>query len=178
MNAVARLARRFFGPATLLPAALRAVVLSATFSATLACLACVSGCSTSARLDTPSGFATLGDDKTFAYRATSARGVVLAARAEKNELRANTEFWAESIDLRLSGAGYVKRSEQAVKSRGGLEGKQLRYTLTRNAREHRYWVTVFVKGDHVVLVEAAGDTAHFAPAEATVERAIASVRVD
>ncbi len=168
MNAVARLAR------LALPA-LRPAMLAVSLATTLAC---ASGCSTTARLDTPSGFATLGHDATFAYRATSARGVVLAARAEKNELRANTEFWAESIDLRLAGAGYVKRSEQAVKSRGGLEGKQLRYTLTRNAREHRYWVTVFVKGDHVVLVEAAGDTAHFAPAEATVERAIASVQVD
>jgi hypothetical protein len=174
MNAVSRLTRLalFTRPAR---RALRSAVLAVTVAATLAC---ASGCSTSARLDTPSGFATLGHDATFRYRATSARGVVLAARAEKNELRANTEFWAESIDLRLSGAGYVKRSEQAVKSRGGLEGKQLRYTLTRNAREHRYWVTVFVKGDHVVLVEAAGDTAHFAPAEATVERAIASVQVD
>ena len=150
--------------------ALSALVVTAVASAT--------GCSTTARLETPGGFATLGNDDTFAYRATSARGVVLATRAEKNALHGNTEFWAESIDLKLTRSGYVKRGESTVKSRGGLEGRQLRYTLERNAREHRYWVTVVVQGDHVVVVEAAGDAAYFAQAEPTVERAIASLHVE
>jgi hypothetical protein len=136
------------------------------------------GCASVAKLDTPSGFATLESDDAFAYRALSAKGVVVATRTEKNELKGNTEFWAESIDQKLLRAGYIKQSEKTVKASSGLEGRQLRYTVERNGREHRYWVTVFLKGKRVVVVEAAGDTQHFVPLEATLERTITTLRAD
>ncbi len=177
LTSLVSLARRSLPPHTVHATARAAVRAFAVGTLALTALAGAAGCSTSARLETPGGFATLGKDTTYAYRATSARGVVLATRTEKNDLHGNTEFWAESIDLKLSRAGYVKRSESTVRARG-LEGRQLRYTLERNAREQRYWVTVFVSGEKVVVVEAAGDAVHFAQAEPTVERAIASLKID
>ncbi len=150
--------------------------LTALLTATM--LASLAGCANVAKLDTPSGFATLEPDDAFAYRALSAKGVVVATRTEKNELKGNAEFWSETIDLKLSRAGYIKLTEKNVKSLSGLEGRQMRYSVSRNGREHRYWVTVFLKGDRVVLVEAAGDVQHFGPLEATVDRAIATLRAD
>lgn len=141
-------------------------------------LATLQGCTSVAKLDTPSGFATVPHDDTFAYRALSAKGVVLATRTEKNDLRGNTDFWSESIDLKLTRAGYTKQGDVEVATARGLKGRQLRYSVERRGREHRYWVTVFLKDDRVVLVEAAGDTEHFKAAEATVERSIATLRVD
>lgn len=100
------------------------------------------------------------------------------ARTEKNDLRGNTDFWSESIDLKLTRAGYTKQADKEVTTARGLKGRQLRYAVERRGREHRYWVTVFLKDDRVVLVEAAGDSEHFGAAEATVERSIATLRVD
>lgn len=144
----------------------------------LAALSTLSGCASRAKLDTPIGFATLERDDNFAYRALSAKGVVVATRTEKNDLAGNTEFWSESIDQRLSSSGYVKKSEKNVRTESGLEGRQIRYVVDRGGREHAYWVTVFLKGDRVVLVEATGDTQHFAPLEATIERTMLTLRAD
>ena len=141
-------------------------------------LSSLAGCASAAKLETPSGFATIERDDTFAYRALSAKGVVIATRTEKNELKGNTEFWSESIDLKLARAGYVKKGEKNVRSNAGIEGRQLRYAVDRNGREHRYWVTVFLKGDRVLLVEATGDAQHFAPLEPTIEQTIVTLKAD
>ena len=134
------------------------------------------GCTHGARLETPSGFATLDDSNTFSYRATSAKGVVLATRTEKNDVKANTEFWAETLDARLRDKGYLADgASRPVKTSRGLAGTQLRYLTTKNGRDHRYWVTVFATKSKVFVVEAAGDKEPFDKSVAQVDGAIASL---
>lgn len=132
-------------------------------------------CSRGAHLETPSGFATLGKDDRYSYRATSARGVVLTTRTEPNDVAANTEFWAEALDARLKDQGYDPEAPRAVKTSRGLTGTQLRYTATRNGRAHRYWVTVFATKSKVFVVEAAGDKEPFDKATSSVDTAIATL---
>ena len=62
-----------------------------------------------------------------------------------------------------------------MKTDKGLTGTQLRYTTTKNGREHRYWVTVFATKKKVFVVEAAGDKEPFDKSVASVDRAIASL---
>lgn len=138
-------------------------------------LACAAGCSRGARLSTPSGFATLDQDNAYSYRATSAKGVVLATRTEPNDLKANTEFWAETLDAKLRDRGYVAEASRSVKTGKGLEGTQLRYVTTKNGREHRYWVTVFATKSKVFVVEAAGEKGPFDKSVAAVDGAIATL---
>ncbi|MBX3189546.1 MAG: hypothetical protein KF819_21150 [Labilithrix sp.] len=137
----------------------------------VACGACGRG----ARLDTPAGFATLESEGAYSYRATSAKGIVLATRTEPNDVKANTEFWAETLDLRLRDKGYVSEGSRSVRTAKGLTGTQTRYTTTRNGREHRYWVSVFATKSKVFVVEAAGDKEPFDKAAAAVDQAIASL---
>jgi hypothetical protein len=132
-------------------------------------------CSHGARLETPAGFATLGEDSTFSYRATSARGVVLATRTHDNDVKANGDFWSEALDLELKNKGYVADGTRNVKTSRGLAGTQLRYTTTKNGRAHRYWITVFATKKKVFVVEAAGDKEPFDKALAAVENAIATL---
>ena len=106
---------------------------------------------------------------------TSAKGVVLATRTEKNDVKANTEFWAETLDAKLRDRGYVADGTRSVKTSKGLTGTQLRYTTSKDGREHRYWVTVFATAKKVFVVEAAGDKEPFDKALASVDRAIASL---
>lgn len=143
---------------------------------TLLLSAAAPACTHGARLSTPSGFATLDEGGGYSYRATSAKGVVLATRTEPNSVKANTEFWAETLDAKMKDRGYVADGGgRNVKTQKGLAGTQLRYTTTKNGREHRYWVTVFATDKKVFVVEAAGDKEVFDKAAASVDTAIASL---
>lgn len=133
------------------------------------------GCSHGARLETPPGFATLEEGGAYSYRSTSAKGVVLATRTQANDVEANTEFWAETLDAKLRGKGYVADGTRSVQTTKGLTGTQLRYLTTKNGREHRYWVTVFATKAKVFVVEAAGDKEPFDTSIAAVDGAIVSL---
>jgi hypothetical protein len=139
------------------------------------------GCHTGSRLDAPDGFAVLdgrghrGNDTSYDWRAASAQGVVLAVRTEKNDPRANVDFWADAVDVRMRRDGYAAEAKRDVTSATGLSGKQLRYTREEDRRVYRYWLTVFVAGDSVYVIEAGGDKESFDPAEKNVERAVLSV---
>lgn len=145
-----------------------------TLLATLIALT-LAACTHGARLETPKGFADLGDGDHYSYRATSARGVVLATRTEPNDVKANTEFWADALDGKLRDKGYAPEATRAVKTARGLEGTQLRYTTSRNGRVHRFWVTVFATKSKVYVVEAAGDKEPFDRELAVVENAITTL---
>jgi hypothetical protein len=135
------------------------------------------------RVNTPAGFATLGDDDHFSYRAASAEGVVLAVRVERNRPEGNLAFWSRVVDERMQSRGYVPDGDpRPVQSADGLAGTQYRYRVAHQGRAHRYWVAVFVKPggflsrSRVYVVEAGGDQEVFDPAAAAVERAMASFR--
>lgn len=148
---------------------MKTTILSTFLALTLA--ACTHG----AKLETPKGFANIGDSDHYSYRATSAKGVVLATRTEANDVKANTEFWAEALDLKLRDKGYSAEASRTVKTARGLEGTQLRYTTAHNGRTHRYWVTVFATKSKVYVVEAAGDKEPFDQQVAVVENAITTL---
>lgn len=133
-------------------------------------------CGPSAKLGAPAGFAHVDGD--YDDRVTSARGVVIGARVESNDPKANLEFWAEAIDLRLRAKGYVVEDAKDIKSDNGIPGRGLRYTYFDGTRQNRYWLDVFATDRHVVLVEAAGDKGDFDAAKETVEKTMLGVRFD
>ena len=133
------------------------------------------GCTHGAKLETPKGFAVLGDQGEFSYRAANAKGIVLTTRTQDNDVKANTEFWAEALDAKLRDKGYAPDTSRAVKTARGLEGMQLRYMTSHEGRPHRYWVTVFTTASKVYVVEAAGDQEPFDQQVAIVENAITTL---
>jgi hypothetical protein len=137
--------------------------------------ALTTGCTHGARLTTPSGFATLKESAGYTYRAANAKGIVLATRSEPNELRANTDFWAEVLDAKFRDEGYAAESSRAVTTQRGLVGTQLMYTRTEGGREVRYWVTVFATDQRVYVVEAAGAKDAFDRARPVIDAAIGSL---
>lgn len=141
-----------------------------TFALGLATLG--SGCARGFEIQTPDGFAELDRTDDYRYRATSAEGVVIAVRREKNEPRGSLEFWSSALRSELELQGYHFESEKSVKSKDGTAGKQLRYAVTREGRPNALWVTVFVSGSRVLVVEAGGDVAHFGRVQSKVAQAI------
>ena len=144
-----------------------------------ATLALAAGCTPSAHLQTPPGFAALDGQHGYDYRITTAQGVVVGVRTEKNSLHAPADFWAQAIDARMRQGGYVAESAKDVKAAAGLLGKQVRYSREGDDRRpYAYWLTVFATNERVYVVEAGGDKEFFEPAVAAVEQAVASLRVD
>ena len=127
-----------------------------------AALGALTGCASSAHLETPQDFAELDAGDDFDYRATNAEGVVIGVRVEKNDPKGSLDFWVAALDQKLAKTGYVKKSGKTEKVAAvAMEGARLKYERSQNGRPHAYWLTVFVDGDRILLVEAAGDTAFF-----------------
>ncbi len=147
------------------------------FCLALASSTLASGCARGYDIKTPDGFAELDGTDDYGFRATSAEGVVLAVRKEKNDPEGSLDFWASAVKNDLDSRGYALASKKSVKSKNGTPGTQLRYSITRNGRPNVLWVTVFVAGKRVVLVEAGGDEAHFELNEKRVQAAIEAVEV-
>ncbi len=138
---------------------------------------------TGARVNTPTGFATLESNDDYTFRAASAEGIVLAVRAERNRPEGNLTFWSRVVDERMQARGYTPDGDpRPIQSADGLAGTQYRYRVTHQGRAHRYWVAVFVKPggflrrSRVYVVEAGGDQEIFDAQAAAVERAMASFR--
>jgi hypothetical protein len=103
----------------------------------LCALSSLVACTHPTKLAAPEEFAELGQSGPYAYRAMTARGVVVGVRAEKNAPQASLQFWADAIDLKLRKQGYEPSSAQDVKSVEGVPGKQLRYVRDEDRRPHR-----------------------------------------
>lgn len=146
---------------------MRRLVSLSILAAPLALAACSGGASLAA----PPGFARLDESGPFTWRATTAQGVVLGARVEKNEPRGNLDFWADAVDQKLAVDGYKRDARSAVRSSGGLPGTMMKYERTDGGRTTRYLVTVYTTDDKVYLVEAAGDAERFDPVAGTVAQA-------
>lgn len=147
-------------------------------SSTLTLLVCLfsAGCATT-HLQTPSGFASHDEGKSYDLRVSDGEGVVIAVRTEKNDPQGDLAYWSSALDVQLRKSGYQPLEHVDVSSAKGLAGRQLRYVIDDNGRELVYWLSVFVTRSRVVVVEAGGDAAFFEPKIEQVEAAIASLEV-
>lgn len=135
----------------------------------------VAGCSRGFDIKTPDGFAELDGSSDYRYRSTSADGVVIAVRREKNEPFGSLDFWSAVLENELERRGYRASETKSVKSKDGATGTQLRLTKHDGGRPNVLWVTVFVRGSHLVVIEAGGDAEHFARVKGQVDSAVQSV---
>ncbi len=150
-------------------------VRPALLAMSLAAAGALTGCS-AVHITTPPGFAELDKADGYRYRASNAEGVVLAVRREKNDPSGDLAFWSGAVDAELRRAGYTALEAHEVAA-GGIKGKQIRYAIRREGREHAYWVSVFVTKKSVVTVEAGGDKELFVHQEAAILNAISSLDI-
>jgi hypothetical protein len=130
------------------------------------------------RIDTPKGFVELDDPQSYHYRATSATGVVLAVRSEdsRKDEGGDLDFWSEAINRKVRRlGGYALLETRDVQTARGLPGKQLRFGQDQSGRPHLYWVSLFIDGDDLYVIEAGGPKDSFTELEAGLEKAIASI---
>src|SRR5262249_32945183 len=112
------------------------------------------------RYATPPGFVELNDQHDYDYRAVSAEGVVLSARAIKHDPKGDLDFWSRAVEkeVRLLG-GYAAVDRRDVATAAGLKGRQLRFGHDQGQVPYLYQVTLFVTGRWLFLLEAGGSKA-------------------
>jgi hypothetical protein len=145
-------------------------------------LLALAGCGHHFTIDAPDDFVELEPEREqrrgYAMRATSADGVVIAVREIDDAREGSREFWVEAIRNRLRRAGgYALLEEEDVRAASGDSGHQMRFGRDESGRPYVYWITVFVRGDRVTVVEAGGRREVFEAEADDVRRAIASVRL-
>jgi hypothetical protein len=114
----------------------------------------------------------------YAQRMTTAEGVVISVRDLDNAQEGSLDFWVAAIKRRLRTVrGYALLGEQEARAATGQAGKQLRFGHDESGGPYFYWITVFVSGDRVFVVEAGGKKEAFEAASAEIEQAIAAFRV-
>lgn len=137
------------------------------------------GCARPFDVETPRRFVELEDDGTpYDYRATTADGVVVGVRVVDidPDKGGSLGFWVEAIEQRMRQVGgYALLEKKDATGRGGLRGKQLRFGRDEGERPYRYWVTLFLRGDTLLVVEAGGQQEVFARAQRDVEKMIRSL---
>jgi hypothetical protein len=111
-----------------------------------------SGCS---QYPAPEGFAPF-DERREPFRAVSPEGVVYRVRTLENSPPADLAFWREAMKKRMSDAGYVVQKDGEVEASGD-KGYLLELAAPLGTRDYAYLVALFVRGDELVIVEAAGE---------------------
>jgi hypothetical protein len=138
-----------------------------------AVLFALSGCGHSFQTKTPSGFVQLEEeaDSQYAYRATTADGLVLAVRELEHEPQGDAQFWVNAIEntLRQRG-GYALLEKKSAKTQSGLVGTTLRFGHDEQQRPHEYRVTVFVTPAYIYVLEVGGTQKLLADHAADISR--------
>lgn len=135
------------------------------------------------KLTPAADFAVMPSSGSYDLRAATAEGVVLGVRDLPNRRpRGSLTFWSRLVVRRLARDGYAIDEVRAVRTEGGLHGRQIRARREESGAVTHYWVTLFVEDggflgrNHVYCVEAAGEEEHFQSAQPAIERAIRSFR--
>jgi hypothetical protein len=140
-------------------------------------LGCLMGCGYAFEPSTPSGFVELKkqEDAGYAYRATSADGLVIGVRQLDNDPKGELSFWEQAIENQLrQRVGYSLIDKRDAKSADGTAGRQLRFGHDEGKTPHLYYVTIFITDHHIFLIEQGGTKelveAHAADLDGAVTR--------
>ncbi len=144
-------------------------------------LAFATACGRPFDVKTPNGFFELQDqsEEGYAYRSTSAEGVVLAVRVVDDDGRGSLAFWEKAITQKIRDErGYALLASTDVKAADGTPGRSLRFAHDESGKPFDYWLTVFVGNKRLFIVEAGGDRPAFEKEKATIEAAITTFKLD
>jgi hypothetical protein len=106
------------------------------------------------RLDAPQGFVRYEKKKAPAF--ITPDGVRLRARTERNYPKAELAFWADAMERHLVARDYLLHHKQCFKTTRGLDGCTAEFILPHAGEDWVLAETVFVLGDNLALLEAAG----------------------
>ncbi len=150
------------------------------FAVAAMAVALVTGCASRPFTPTtPAPFVDLGDKYgNNEYRATTADGVVLSARAFDNDPKGPIEFWSRTIERRMrETGGYALLAKKPVQGAGILQkGVSFRFGHDEGKEPFLYDLTLFVTNEHVYVLEAGGPADEVVKQQPQLDKFVAGFR--
>lgn len=135
--------------------------------------ACWAGCGGPVyRLDAPQGFVKYEKKKGPSF--ITPDGVRLRARTERNYPKADLPFWADAMERHLVARGYLLHAKQCFKTAKGLDGCTAEFVLPHAGEDWVLAETIFVLGDDLAVLEAAGPFDRYKKVAASLAKAYLS----
>ncbi|MEO0600627.1 MAG: hypothetical protein AAF211_04270, partial [Myxococcota bacterium] len=108
------------------------------------------------------------------YRAASPDNVVFRIRGVKHKPKADLAFWREAVRTRMVDAGYRVVDEGTIEV-SSSEGAMIELAAPLGNQDWSYLLAMVPRGRRLVVVEAAGEVAHFAERRDAIVEAITQV---
>lgn len=131
-----------------------------------------SGCKTLPS-NSPTGFAAYQGENPF--RAVSPDGVMYRVRTAENKPFAELSFWKTALKKHMTDSGYRFINESEV-SADNITGYQLELSAPVGDKDYTYLIALFVKGDSLLIAEAAGEINCFKKLQASIVEAIKKIK--
>lgn len=140
-------------------------------------VATLAGCNTFA-VKTPQGFVSLKRYRTkIYYKAVSPDNAVITISAFPHKDKGTLDYWAAILKREMVlQKGYKLTSSEAVRTRSGIEGRQLIFSTKNGATPYAYESTLFVTGKYIYVIEAASKAKRFKSHRGSIDALIASFR--
>lgn len=136
------------------------------------------GCGAGFDAATPPGFLELEEPGDYDYRATTADGLVIAARELDNPSNGELSFWSQAIANELRANAYALLATRSIRSKDGVRGTELRFGHDRGTASHLYYVALFVTPSKLCLLEIGGTKALVSEHEQEIAWTYAQFAVD
>jgi hypothetical protein len=159
----------------------RAVARLSPVAALLVLVSCgVLGCARNYNMDAPKAFRAYEDSQDVKW--TTADGVRLKVRQLENYPVGSLQFWKEALSEHLLRQGYTLTRErcfqtQAFNNQPPLPGCRLDFLLPHGSEDWVLMETLFVSGEDLYVVEAAGAFERFSKVDAEIQTALESFRL-
>ena len=122
--------------------------------AALAVAAAFSACKAPYTMTTPPSFRRF--EKSRDFKMITADGVMVKARQVENYPEGDLDFWTDALERHLVERGYSMKGKNCFDTKTGKRGCTLDFVLPYGTADWAFSETIFVVGDTIVLVEAAG----------------------
>ena len=121
----------------------------------------------------PAGYVKVEPPWDARFKAVSADGSALTYRTEENPKNGNLAFWEKAVTNRLvEVGGYQRTDRQDIHNKNGLAGVQMTFSYAQVGVDYVYVLGLYVRGDRLHVLEAAGPKDKFAADLPEIHKAI------
>lgn len=121
----------------------------------------------------PAGYVKVDPPGDARFKAVSAEGSALIYRTEENPENGNLAFWEKAITNRLVDVGgYQLNGRQDIRNKNGTPGVEMTFDRAQVGMSYVYVLALYVRGDRVHVLEAAGPKDKFTADLPEIRKAI------
>jgi hypothetical protein len=121
----------------------------------------------------PAGYVKVDPPWDAQFKAVSAEGSALVYRTEENPENGNLAFWEKAVTNRLVDVGgYQRTDRQEIRNQNGVPGVELTFNRAQVGADYVYVLALYVRGNRVHVLEAAGPKDKFTADLPEIRKAI------